>query len=57
MPTMADAFLTAGVPAVIASSYDVDDADAPATMRRMHTYLRDGDDAADAPCRTATRSS
>jgi CHAT domain-containing protein len=48
MPTMADAFLTAGVPAVIASSYDVDDSDAPATMRRLHTYLRDGGDAADA---------
>lgn len=48
MPTMADAFLVAGVPAVIASPYDVDDADAPATMRRLHTYLRDGDDAADA---------
>lgn len=48
MPTMADAFLVAGVPAVIASPYDVDDADAPATMRRLHTYLRDGDDAVDA---------
>jgi CHAT domain-containing protein len=48
MPTMAEAFLTAGAPAVIASSYDVDDTDAPATMRRLHTYLRDGDDAANA---------
>lgn len=48
MPTMADAFLIAGVPAVIASSYDVDDTDAPATMRHLHTYLRDGDDAAGA---------
>lgn len=38
----------AGVPAVIASSYDVDDSDAPATMRLLHTYLRDGEDAADA---------
>jgi len=53
MPTMADAFLTAGVPAVIASSYDVDDSDAPATMLRLHTYLRDGDDAADALRKTA----
>jgi CHAT domain-containing protein len=48
LPTMADAFLMAGVPAVIASSYDVGDTDAPATMRLLHTYLRDGDDAADA---------
>jgi CHAT domain-containing protein len=53
MPTMAEAFLTAGVPAVIASSYDVDDTDAPATMRRLHTYLRDGDDAANALRKTA----
>ncbi len=52
MPTMADAFLVAGVPAVIASPYDVDDADAPATMYRLHTYLRDGADAADALRRT-----
>lgn len=48
MPSMADAFLAAGVPAVIASPYDVDNAEAPATMRRLHTYLRGGDDAADA---------
>lgn len=53
MPTMADAFLTAGVPAVIASSYDVDDSAAPATMRHLHTYLRDGDEAADALRKTA----
>ncbi len=53
MPTMADAFLIAGVPAVIASSYDVVDADAPATMRRLHTYLRDGDEAAEALRKTA----
>jgi CHAT domain-containing protein len=53
MPTMADAFLTAGVSAVIASAYDVDDADAPATMHRLHTYLRDGDDPADALRKTA----
>jgi CHAT domain-containing protein len=46
--TMADAFLAAGVPMVIASSYDIDDADAPATMRRLHTFLRDGDDAPEA---------
>lgn len=53
MPTMADAFLTAGVPAVIASSYDVEDADAPATMLLLHTYLHNGDDAADALRKTA----
>ena len=53
MPTMAEAFLTAGVPAVIASSYDVDDADAPATMRSLHIYLRDGNDAAEALRKTA----
>lgn len=47
-PTMAEAFLAAGVPTVIASSYDVDDAEAPATMRRLHTLLRDGGDAAEA---------
>lgn len=48
MPNMAEAFLGAGVPTVIASSYDVDDGESPATMRRLHTFLRDGDDAADA---------
>jgi len=48
LPTMADAFLMAGVPAVIASSYDIDDNDAPATMKRLHTYLQAGDDAASA---------
>jgi CHAT domain-containing protein len=48
MPTMAEAFAPVGVPTVIASSYDVDDTDAPATMIRLHTYLRGGDDAADA---------
>lgn len=53
MPTMADAFVAAGVPAVIASSYDIDDSDAPATMRRLHTYLRDGEDAASALRKTA----
>jgi CHAT domain-containing protein len=48
LPSMTDAFLTAGVPNVIASSYAIEDADAPATMLRLHTYLRDGDDAATA---------
>ncbi len=48
MPTMAEAFLAAGVPTVIASSYDVDDTDAPATMRRLHMYLQNGEDAAEA---------
>lgn len=44
--TVADAFLMAGVPTVIATSYDLDDAEAPPTMRLLHTFLRDGDDAA-----------
>jgi CHAT domain-containing protein/tetratricopeptide (TPR) repeat protein len=48
VPTMVEAFLAAGVPTVIASSYDVDDTEAPATMRRLHELLRDGDDAAEA---------
>jgi tetratricopeptide (TPR) repeat protein len=46
--TLADAFLVAGVPTVIATSYDLDDAEAPATMRLLHTFLRNGDDAAEA---------
>ena len=45
---VADAFLTAGVPTVIATSYDLDDAEAPPTMRLLHTFLRNGDDAAEA---------
>jgi CHAT domain-containing protein len=48
VPTMAEAFLIAGVPTVIASAYDVDDRQAPATMRRLHEFLRAGDDAAEA---------
>lgn len=48
MPTMAEAFLAAGVPTVIASSYDVDDTEAPATMRRLHMFLQDGEDAVEA---------
>jgi len=50
---MADAFLKAGAPVVIASSYDVDDAEAPATMQRLHMFLQDGDDAAEALRKTA----
>ncbi|HYC92029.1 MAG TPA: CHAT domain-containing protein [Thermoanaerobaculia bacterium] len=46
--TVADAFLGAGVPTVIATSYDLDDAEAPPTMRLLHTFLRNGDDAAEA---------
>jgi|GEM_PF-1606159 len=46
--TVADAFLIAGVPTVIATSYDLDDAEAPPTMRLLHTFLRNGDDAAEA---------
>jgi tetratricopeptide (TPR) repeat protein len=48
IPTVADAFLTAGVPTVIATSYDLDDAEAPRTMRLLHAFLRNGDDAAEA---------
>jgi tetratricopeptide (TPR) repeat protein len=48
IPTVADAFLMAGVPTVIATSYDLDDAQAPPTMRLLHTFLRNGDDAAEA---------
>ncbi len=46
--TLADGFLLAGVPTVIATSYDLDDAEAPPTMRLLHTFLRNGDDAAEA---------
>jgi CHAT domain-containing protein len=46
--TVADAFVIAGVPTVIATSYDVDDAEAPRTMRLLHTFLRNGHDAAEA---------
>lgn len=53
LPNVADAFLAAGVPAVIASSYDVEDAAAPATMRRLHLFLRNGDDPAEALRKTA----
>jgi hypothetical protein len=38
----------AGVPAVIATSYDLDDAEAPRTMHLLHTFLRNGDDPAEA---------
>lgn len=38
----------AGVPSVIATAYDVDDAEAPRTMRLLHAFLRNGDDAAEA---------
>jgi tetratricopeptide (TPR) repeat protein len=48
IPTLADAFLIAGVPTVIATSYDLDDAEAPRTMRLLHAFLRNGDDAAEA---------
>jgi CHAT domain-containing protein len=44
--TVADAFLMAGVPTVIATSYDLDDAEAPPTMRLLHAFLRDSEDAA-----------
>lgn len=46
--TVADAFLVAGVPTVIATSYDLEDAEAPRTMRLLHTFLRNGVDAAEA---------
>jgi len=54
MPSVADAFLAAGVPVVIASSYEVEDVDAPATMTRLHTFIRLGDDPAEALRKTAT---
>lgn len=40
------AFLAAGAPVVVATSNDVDDAEVPRVMVRLHTFLRDGDDAA-----------
>lgn len=48
IPTMAEAFLAAGVPTVIATAYDLEDAAAPPTMRRLHQFLKNGDDAAQA---------
>ena len=48
MRTVADAFLAAGVPTVIATSYSLEDAEAPPTMSLLHTFLRNGDDAAEA---------
>lgn len=50
---MATGFLKAGVPTVVASATDVDDAEAPPTMLRLHSFLSDGGDAADALRRTA----
>jgi CHAT domain-containing protein/tetratricopeptide (TPR) repeat protein len=49
---MASGFLRAGVPTVVASATDVDDAAAPPTMRRLHSFLLDGGDAAGALRRT-----
>jgi Uncharacterized protein conserved in bacteria len=46
--SVADAFVMAGVPTVIATSYDLDDAEAPQTMRLLHSFLRNGEDAAEA---------
>jgi CHAT domain-containing protein/tetratricopeptide (TPR) repeat protein len=40
------AFLAAGAPTVIATTNNVDDAEAPRLMVRLHTFLRDGDNAA-----------
>jgi tetratricopeptide (TPR) repeat protein len=51
---MASGFLAAGVPTVIASATDITDAEAPATMLRLHSLLKDGDDAADAVHRLAS---
>lgn len=50
---MASGFLTAGVPTVVASATDVDDAAAPRTMKRLHSFLLDGGDAAEALRSTA----
>ncbi|MGA8807977.1 MAG: CHAT domain-containing tetratricopeptide repeat protein [Thermoanaerobaculia bacterium] len=45
---MASGFLGAGAQAVIASATDVDDADSLRTMRRLHSFLVAGSDAAEA---------
>jgi CHAT domain-containing protein len=50
---MASGFLKAGVPTVIASATDVDDEEAPGTMKRLHRFLANGDDAAEALRKTA----
>lgn len=50
---MASGFLAAGAPTVIASDTDIDDAEAPRTMRRLHSFLSEGFDAAEAVRRTA----
>jgi CHAT domain-containing protein len=50
---MASGFLGAGAQAVIASATDVDDADSLRTMRRVHSFLVTGSDAAEAVRQTA----
>ena len=49
----ASAFLLAGTQAVIASAADVDDAASPAMMARIHSFLAQGRDAAEAVRLTA----
>jgi CHAT domain-containing protein len=49
---MASGFLGAGAVAVIASATNVDDADSLRTMRRVHSFLAHGSDAAEAVRRT-----
>jgi CHAT domain-containing protein len=44
--SLARAFLAAGVPAVVASYWDVDDAPAARLSRRFHSFLARGDDPA-----------
>jgi CHAT domain-containing protein len=53
IPTMAEAFLRAGASSVLATSYGVEDSEAPATMRRLHEHLQRGEDAAEALRNTA----
>ncbi len=50
---MASGFLAAGVQTVVASATDVDDAEAPETMVRLHRFLAEGADVADALRKTA----
>lgn len=52
---VASGFLAAGVPAVVASATDIDDREAPDTMRRLHDFLTEGDGAAEAVRKTVLR--
>jgi CHAT domain-containing protein len=50
---MASGFLAAGAATVIASASDIDDEESMRTMRRLHSFLSEGADPADAARRTA----